>query len=118
MSENARLHQRQLDAFNRRDLEAVLALADAEMEFSPAVLRLEGGRVYRGHDGLRRWWDDLFSVYSDFSVEVEAISDSGDFTTARLHNRGRGMESGAPMDQKTWYVVSGATARRSGVALS
>ena len=55
--ENVELLYEANDAFNRRDLDAVLALADSEVEFFPRILELEGGGPYRGHDGIRRWWE-------------------------------------------------------------
>ncbi len=106
MSEgNVELHYRAVEDFNRRDFDAFLGLNDPDVELTPAVVRLEGGTVYSGHDGVRRWWEDLFSVYSDFTVEIEEIRPAGDMTVARLHNRGHGAESSAPMEQTTWQVV-------------
>jgi hypothetical protein len=35
---------------------------------SQAVEGDEG--VYRGHDGLRRWWRDVHETWEDISVEV------------------------------------------------
>ncbi len=51
--ENVELHHRANDAFNRRDLDAFLAFFDPDLEFSPLILELEGGRPYRGHDEIR-----------------------------------------------------------------
>ena len=50
-------------AFAARDLEAALALADADIEFS-AVTGDHAGRAdpYRGHDGLRQYFRDVASV--------------------------------------------------------
>ena len=38
------------------------------MEAIPRAVAMEGS--YRGHDGIRRWWKDLFDVFPDFTVEV------------------------------------------------
>lgn len=29
---------------------------------------------YRGHEGLRRWWEDLAEAFSDFALEVAEIT--------------------------------------------
>ena len=51
------LVSRWVDAFNARDLDGILACMDAEVRFFP--LRLSRlGRFYRGHDGVRQWFDD------------------------------------------------------------
>lgn len=53
--ENVELHQRAYDAFNRRDLDAFLALIDPDVKFSSLLMQVEGGNPYRGHDGVRSW---------------------------------------------------------------
>ncbi len=47
-----------VDAHNRRDFEALCALTDPEIAFHPTSLT-GGERIYRGHEGLRRWVDHL-----------------------------------------------------------
>jgi ketosteroid isomerase-like protein len=54
--ENVELTYRTFDALNRRDLDAYLALTDEDVEFVPRTSAIEGESVYRGHDGVRRWW--------------------------------------------------------------
>ena len=100
--ENVDLAYRAFDAYNRRDLEAALALADDEVEAIPRIGLMEGS--YRGHDGLRRWWEDLFGTYPDFAIEVIEIRDLGDLTLATLHVRGHGAGSDIPMDDAIWSV--------------
>jgi hypothetical protein len=52
------LGNRWVKAFNRRDADGLIVLADTDIEFHPTVL--SGGRnVYHGHDGLRRWLKDV-----------------------------------------------------------
>ena len=55
--ENVELARRAYDAFNRRDLDAFLAIADEEVEAESRLGAVEGG--YHGHEGLRRWWNDF-----------------------------------------------------------
>jgi len=52
------LVDRFVDAFNRRDADAFVALMDPEVAFHPTVLVGDRG-VYRGHDGVRRWFASL-----------------------------------------------------------
>jgi hypothetical protein len=47
-----------VDAFNRRDADALVATCDPAVEWHPTVL-VGGRRVYRGHEGIRRWIVDL-----------------------------------------------------------
>jgi ketosteroid isomerase-like protein len=97
-----RVHQA-ADAFNRRDLDAYLALADPGVEFAPYTGAITGG--YEGHDGIRRWWEDLFAVFPDWRVEAVKVRDLGELTLTTVHARGHGGESGTPVDQTLWQVA-------------
>jgi ketosteroid isomerase-like protein len=103
--QNDELVRRALDAFNRRELEAFLAFLDPDVEFTAYSMQLEGGDPYRGHEGVRAWWENILAVYPDFSVEIEDVREFGDLTITRLRMNGRGVESGAAMDQEVWQVV-------------
>ena len=93
------------DAFNRRDLDVLLELADPDIEFVPRILELEGGGPYRGHDGVRSWWEGFLDVVPDFSMEIEEVQAFGAITVARTRLRGHGVGSGATMDQTGWQVA-------------
>jgi ketosteroid isomerase-like protein len=100
--ENVELHYRLGNAFNRRDLDAFLALVDPKVEFISYVVTMEG--TYRGHDGIRRWWQDLFEVFPDWKVEAE-VRDLGDLTLMHGRLRGQGATSGAPFERPYWAAV-------------
>ncbi len=103
--ENVELTNEATDAFNRRDLDALLALADPDIEVFPLIARLEGGGPYRGHDGVRRWFESWLAVAPDFSTEVEEVRDLGDVTVARFRVRGHGIGSGATIEQTVWQLA-------------
>jgi ketosteroid isomerase-like protein len=103
--ENVELLYRAQAAFNRRDIDAALALYDPDVEFIPRTLELEGGDPYRGHDGVRSWLENLFGVFPDFSTEIDEVRDLGDVTVARVRLRGQGTESDVPMEQASWLVT-------------
>src|SRR5918995_1384262 len=103
--ENVELHRRGYDAFNRRDLDAFLALADPEIESSPVLVAVEGGRPYHGHDGTRRFWRDFFDAFPDFRVEVDEIRDLGVATVGRARIVGHGAGSEAAVEREVWHVM-------------
>jgi ketosteroid isomerase-like protein len=103
--ENVERYYRVIDAFNRRDLDASLALLDPDVDFAPRSVALEGGRSFRGHDGFRTWWESTFTAFSDYVAEIEEVRDFGDVTVSRLRFRGHGMESNVPIDEMQWHVV-------------
>jgi ketosteroid isomerase-like protein len=89
--ENVELAHRAFDALNRRDLGAFLALMDDDVEAVPRLVAMEGG--YHGHDGIRRWWQNLLDAFPDYSVEIVEVRDLGDLTFIALRNRGHGAGS-------------------------
>lgn len=101
--ENVELHHRAFDAFNRRDFDALLALMDADVEAVSRLVAIEGD--YLGHDGIRRWWENLLGVFPDFTIGVVEVRDLGDMTLASLRNRAHGTGSDIPMDQTLWQVA-------------
>ncbi len=89
--ETVELHRRSVEAFNTRDVEAFIAFCDADIELHSTVT-VPGGAVYHGHDGVRRWHQDLEDGWGDgLSVEAEAYFDLGEHTITFhvLHGRGR-----------------------------
>jgi ketosteroid isomerase-like protein len=100
--ENLELAHRMVDAFNRRDLDALLALMDDDVEGAPPLASMEGN--YHGHAGIRRWWESLFSGLPDFTIEVVEARDLGDLTIGVLHNRAHGAASHTPVEQRLWLV--------------
>ena len=106
--ENVDLYRQGIDTFNRRDLQAFLALADPDVVGVSRLLALEGGTL-RGHDGARQWWDDLLGVFPDFTMEVVSVRDAGRLTVSALRNRAHGEGSGAPSSRWCGRSPSGAT---------
>jgi hypothetical protein len=101
--ENVEAFKRAVNALNRRDLDACLELADPQVEGVPALVAIEG--AYRGHDGMRRWWDNVLDVFPDFILEVAEVRDLGDVTFGRLGYRARAADSDAPVGAQLWMVV-------------
>lgn len=65
MSEpNVDVVRRMFDAFAERDLEAMLATMDTEVEFLPVTANITtGGVPYRGFDGIERYLEDVARVW-------------------------------------------------------
>ena len=103
MSEqNVELYRRGIEAFNRRDLDAFLALAHPDVVGTSRVLAIEG-KAYRGHDGTREWWNDLLGVFPDFTIEIVWVRHKGDLTVSELRNNARA-EGSAALAEHVWQV--------------
>jgi ketosteroid isomerase-like protein len=91
---NVELARRAFDAFGARDADAVLEVMDEEVEFLPVTANLTtGGVPYRGHDGMRRYFEDVGRVWDELRVYPNEYRDLGETVVAlgRIHGRGGGM---------------------------
>jgi ketosteroid isomerase-like protein len=71
--------RRLLDAFNRRDVAAILELVDPEMRFVSMTGRLvREGEPYVGPEGLLEYFADAERLWPDLRVEVGQIQAAGD----------------------------------------
>jgi ketosteroid isomerase-like protein len=100
--ENVDVAHRVVEAFNRRDLDAVLTLMDEEVEGVPRLASMEGN--YQGA-GIRRWWENLFQGLPDFTIEVVELRDLGDLMVSVLCFRAHGAASGTPIEQRFCLVA-------------
>src|SRR5262245_40123277 len=103
--ENVELYQRGIEAFNRRDLDAFLALAHPDVVGISKLSAIEGRLSYRGHDGTREWWKDLLDVFPDFMMDVVWVRDAGNLTVSELRNSGHGEGSTTPVEDFVWQVA-------------
>jgi ketosteroid isomerase-like protein len=75
--ENVEIVRRVVDAWNRQDIEGILALTDPEAEYVNAPTAVEPG-TRRGHDGLvavvRAQWESL----PGGRQEIDRLHDRGD----------------------------------------
>jgi len=91
------------DAVTHADVEAAVALCDPEVEFL-SVLAVSG-RAYRGHDGIRQYFDDVSSAWAEWRVEVHRVAAAADGRVAivmTMHYRGK--ESGAAFSDRTGHI--------------
>src|SRR3954467_10816020 len=91
------------EAFRRRDFGAFLEYMDPDIEFSSLVLEVEG--TYRGHAGIRSWWDDILAVFPDWQPQVEDAREVGDRVVLKVRAEGAGTGSGIDLDRVIWQVA-------------
>ena len=93
--ENVETTRAGLDAWSRRDIEALIELLHPEVEWHPALQRLVGGEaaVYRGHDGVRELMRDTDDAASDVDVVVSEVYDLGERVAALAQLALRGRQS-------------------------
>src|SRR2546421_1688444 len=79
------------DAFTSGEPDRAVELWHPDGEFRPAVAGAVEETVYRGHEDLRRYWDDLFSSFSEVRLDDLEFRDVGDrvLVLYQLNVRGR-----------------------------
>jgi ketosteroid isomerase-like protein len=102
---NVDMAYRAIDAFNRRALDDFLELMDPAVEFTPYEVMVQGGNPYRGHEGVRRWWEESFAVLPDLSAEIHEVRELGDFMFVGGRLQGHGAGSGAPIEREMWLAI-------------
>jgi len=103
--ENVEIFRSALEAFGRRDVEALLTDLDPDVEWQSALPALLGGSstVYRGHQGVRDLIRENDEVLDEYRVEVTEIRDLGDrifgIGAVRTRGKGSGVETDSP-----WFI--------------
>ncbi len=105
--ENVELVRGGIDAFNRRDVDAFVALLapDVVWEENPELPGLRD--VYRGRAEVREWFKEaLLEPWESFHVAIEEITElSGDLVFTETVLTARGTGSGAPVELRFWSVL-------------
>jgi ketosteroid isomerase-like protein len=88
-----------MNALSQRDVPRLIALADPEVEWRSFFAIGEGG-VYRGHDGTRRYLNDLDDAWEIVRADVDDALGVGEVAVlvGRIHYRGKasGVETESP----------------------
>jgi len=83
------------DAWNRDDFEGMLAVVHPEIEWrGPGDLFLGMESVYRGHAGLREWWNAAKEPWEYFKSHIERTLEQDDKVVAVVRFDAVGRESG------------------------
>lgn len=92
-----------MDAANRRDLDAFLALMDEQIEVISRIVAVEGG--LSGHDGVRRWWEGWFGAFPDYTLEWIDAQEIGDVVIAAARAVTHGARSEVPLEDRIWIAI-------------
>jgi ketosteroid isomerase-like protein len=89
--ENVEVVRESLEAFSRRDIEALrrVTAADVELDWSASRGWLAG--VYRGFDEVMRFYEGYYEAFEETVVEAESYIPTGDLVVVPnvAHQRGR-----------------------------
>jgi ketosteroid isomerase-like protein len=100
-----KLLEEELDAYNRRDIEAFVAGWHPDCEWHPFLTaRVEGDPGYHGHNGLRTWFEDIDEMFAGVRAELDDIREVGGLLVGLGHMEARGRGSGAEVSTEVGWV--------------
>ena len=102
--ENVETIRRGYEAYERGDLDAVVADFAPDCEYVAAGMVPGRTGTYRGPDGYKEFVAWLAQEFSDAHAQVDALIDAGDWVVLGATLRGRGRQSGIPATFTFWQV--------------
>lgn len=117
--ENIEVVRRVIEASERGEMDKVFAAYDPEIEWRISGLPTTGASdfepVYRGHEGIRRFWRTWAEAWETPDFEYEEFIDAGDTVVSVLTQRMRGRASGIELEwnsyAQNWTIADGMIIR-------
>src|SRR3954468_23647837 len=92
-------------AWNDDDVDRLLEAFDPDVELWPLILPLVSTEVYRGHEGVARWFGELNSRFAQTCAYPEQIVEIGDQVIVFLRVVGR-ENDGTELDAQIANVMT------------
>jgi ketosteroid isomerase-like protein len=71
----------------------------------------EGGQIFRGREGLKRWIASITEIWDEWRMEPERFIAADDRVVVLIHILARGQLSGVELDRETAHIWSMADGR-------
>jgi ketosteroid isomerase-like protein len=98
--------ERAYGAWSRGDLEGFLATLSADFELQTAGVFPGLEDIYRGHEGVRRFWAHMREPFESFSMEPVRIEPVGDdVAVIDIHFRAVGKGSSVPVELDFFHAA-------------
>lgn len=101
--ENVEIVRQGIEAFNRGDPAALVAVLGPDFEYVPSGMIPDTDESYRGPDGFKKF-SGWLSEFDDPWLEAHEFIDAGDHVVVSTTNRGRGKASGIETAWNVWLV--------------
>jgi ketosteroid isomerase-like protein len=75
--ENVEIVRQSLEAYGRGEIEEMLSYVDPEGELHSAIIGGAEAKVFRGHDGFRRWFAETVESFEELNTELAALERQG-----------------------------------------
>src|SRR5262245_34860616 len=102
--DNIETVRRAFEAICNRDMEALLRLYEPTAEFRPLTGILVESGGYRGHEGIRAYFEEVDTVWDQMLPHADDLRSNGDLVIVIGGCMVRGRESGAETDNAMAWV--------------
>lgn len=92
-------------AWSARDLDAFVEIFAEDVEVKPFLGRGLGASTYRGHSGLRRWYEEANEDWDELRIEPHEFREAGDRLAVFLKAIGRGSGSHVEVEAELVHVA-------------
>ncbi|MDQ3102335.1 MAG: nuclear transport factor 2 family protein [Actinomycetota bacterium] len=92
-------------AWGNRELDALLDTMHPEVEFQTTGTFPDLEPIYRGHQGMRSFWDAMLVPWDSFRLDVERIVEGDECAAVAVRFRARGKGSGVLTDLWQGHAV-------------
>jgi ketosteroid isomerase-like protein len=92
-----------IDAYNRGDIEAVLALVTDDMDLRPPS-HLVDGVTFQGHEGVRSWAQRAAEMWSEARTTAHFVTGSGDHLVIAIDYDLVARDSGVPVEARSYTL--------------
>ena len=100
---NVEIVKEVIDAFNRRDVDAIFACVNPDVEWFPAMTL--GGAPLRGREGIESYVREVSDTWEEYRVVVQDFRELADERVLALSRiEGRGAGSGGLVDAEMAQV--------------
>jgi ketosteroid isomerase-like protein len=96
------------EGFQHRQHEWAFEFYDPEIEWdaSQVVELPDSAGVYHGHEGVRAFWRNWLSAWSDLEFEIQDVVDAGDEVVLLIQNQRQwGRHSGLETESPSYAMV-------------
>jgi ketosteroid isomerase-like protein len=90
--------RRAWEAWERGDMQAVFDFYDPAVEWDMSESDVPDMGVFRGHDGVRRFFREWMAPFDDYYAHAEDFRLGSKGVLVRMRQGGRGKESGADVE--------------------